>query len=531
MALFENIFGTRPAGRGEAPKEFKPRPFRKPGRLERNDPAAMRAYEEEKKAYEDDMQASIADTEKLLGKEWRKRAFERSRAEEPKRAQEALAERAAVNRNIRPADAELPPMPEEDVKGGEMVDLPGGGKASADTIRMLYKKKGERQAEKEAKETAFGRNIEARYAAAYEANKKRYEEELASRGFTTPKTREEESKFNAERMADFRFQLSEKENARRAESYVAQQYNDLKRAAMDARAKKRYEAAIELDQKANAINEAVGGNITNVTARRKFFEDMANQAIKDELQKRAEDRIAIRTKQTSANPEAVDFRPKSTGAPIGVGTESLSYDQRPQVGGATDQPFGLVPPTTTDQGVSFEAISPANVRGAEVQPETPRTTATPATPTQQPFNPPTSATQTEEDILPGISQMPVVPRDPNETPAQHNARVLEEYENSVIIPSLSQEVQSAFLSAKELNEQEKVLFSQRFTSPENRRRYNEIAKKAKEQHDILKSEIDALRKKSRNLAEYPFDSPQRKLNDQKIATLRKQLGFFAKRLY
>jgi hypothetical protein len=337
MALFENIFGTRPAGRGEAPKEFKPAPFRKPGRLERNDPAAMRAYEEEKKAYEEDVQASIADTEKVLGKEWRKRAFERSRAEEPKRAQEALAERAAVNRNIRPADAELPPMPEEDVKGGEMVDLPGGGKASADTIRMLYKKKGERQAEKEAKETAFGRNIEARYAAAYEANRKRYEEELASRGFTPPKTREEESKFNAERMADFRREIKKREDSQKVGESFAREYRDLKRAANEARSSRKYKDAIALDKEAEALNEKYGQSLGNSTQRQRYFNQRATDEIRANREAATAARRKIRETQTGANEAA---------------TESDATTPQP-----TAQPPAAVPrpPTApTDSGVPPE---------------------------------------------------------------------------------------------------------------------------------------------------------------------------------
>lgn len=538
MALFENIFGTQPDRGRYKPKDFKPRPFRKPGRLERNDPAAMRAYEEEKRAYEEDVKASIADTEKTLGADWRKRAFEKSRAEESKRAQEALSERAAVNRNLSRTGAVLPPksalMKEAEDgegmverEGKEMVDLPEGGKASVDTIKRLYDIKAKQQAEKTAKEEAFGRNIEKRYAAAYEANKKRYEEELASRGFTPPKTREEENAYNAIRMEEFRLNRLARESADREEKVAVDKYRDYKRAAREARKNKDYQSAADFDVKAENVNRTVGGDITNVTARRRFLQDKENEKLKNELQGRYEKRRIALQIQTSANPEARDFRPKSTAAPIGVGTDSLSYEQRPQVRDATEQPFGLVPPTSEDRGVDFGSISPANVRGAEVVEESPA----PVAPKDQPFRPPTSANQTEEDILPGISQMPPVPRDPNETPQEHNARVLEEYERSVILPSFGEDVQGAFLSAKQLNEQEKELFSIRFTSPENRAKYKEVAEKAKEQHDILKSEIDKLRKNSRNIKDFPFDSPQRKLNDQKIATLRKQLGFFAKRLY
>ena len=486
MALFENMFGTRPAGRGESPKEFKPKPFRKPGRLERNDPAAMRAYEEEKKAYEEDMQASIADTERLFGKEWRKRASEKSKAEKPQKAQEALAERAAINRSLRPPDGAV-----------TKTQTPQTG------VSNLAKR--------------------------FEASRKRYEEELSARGFTPPQTREEESRFNAERMADFRYQLAEKENARRAETYITKEYSDLKRAANEARANKQYGAAVAFERQANDINEAVGGNITNSEARRRFFDNQANQAIREELQRRAEERRVVTQKQTSANPEAGDFRPKATGAPIGVGTEVLTYAQKPKVGGAMEQSFGMVPPSSQDQGVDFKAISAANVGDEAIATEEVTAPSRQAAPSE--FKPPTSKSLKEEDILPGISQMPPVVRESSETPKQYNDRVLQEYENNVILPSFSEEVQGAFLNAKELNAQEKDLFAKRFASPENKRKHKEIEKQAKEQHKILKSEIDALRKNSRNLAEFPLGSQQRKLNDQKIATLRKQLGFFARRLY
>jgi hypothetical protein len=507
MALFENIFGTRPLRRGEfRPESFRPAPFRKPGRLEGDDPEAREAYEEEKRAYEEDMRASMADTEGLLGKEWRKRAFEKSKAEEPRRAQQALAETAAANRGLR--ETELPPMPEEDAEGDEMVDLPGGGKASADTIRMLYKKKGERQAEKEAKETAFGRNIEARYAAAYEANKKRYEEELASRGFTPPKTREEENVYNRLRMEDFRLARQAREKQDTEEKLAVQAYRDYKAAAREARRRKDFEAAAGFDAKAEEENISAGGTLENASARRKHFQDIGMLKLRDELEARAADRREAMKKQTGANEVAI-----STAEPPIEPPSSPPQTEPP-----------ITPPEKPTEIPPFEDVIDLP------EPNIPKPKSAPT----QPFRPPTSKDRTPEDTLPGISSMPPIPMPPNATPAErkaHNAKVLDQYEKNIILPSLSEEVQSAFLNAKELNEQEKELFSRRFISPDIMKRYKEVSKQAKEQHGILKSEIDALRKNSRNLAGYPLGSPQRKLNAQKIATLRKQLGFFAKRLY
>lgn len=100
MAIFENMFGTQPDRREYKPKVFRPKPFRKPDRIERNDPAAMRAYEEEKKAYEEDMQASIADTKKRYGKDWRKKpqqvlAMQEKKISEQRATRKAEVEKAA----------------------------------------------------------------------------------------------------------------------------------------------------------------------------------------------------------------------------------------------------------------------------------------------------------------------------------------------------------------------------------------------------------------------------------------------------
>jgi hypothetical protein len=144
---------------------------------------------------------------------------------------------------------------------------------------------------------------------------------------------------------------------------------------------------------------------------------------------------------------------------------------------------------------------------------------------------PSSKDQNIEDVLPGISNMPVVTRNPNETPAQHNARVNEEYSNNVIIPSLDETTQNSLKSAIELNKQKDELFKKRFVSKENARQYKDVSDKLEKDQDVLKKTIDKLRSEKRNMSKYPMNSKERQFLDLQIATLQNQLGFFAKRLY
>ena len=467
--------------------------------------------------------------EEKRGKDWIGQMEARVKESEPQRAREALATVAARNRAMR--QEPLPSALQEDRTLTE-INLPGGGrvKYGGDTpeqmrggrktlaqMRGFEAKEQERVAKEQARVAAAKEKIYAdRYTAATQRYgremdpKKRYEAELAERGLVAPKTREEENEFNRERMRDFRAALEKKEEARAAEKYLVQEYYDNRAAAKQAREKKDYESAILFDRAARNINEQVGGDITNVTSRRKFFDSLANENIKSELSKLAEERRGKLNKKTSANPEAVvdfgsvppwmtDFSPKP---------ESYSeFVNRTRV------------PRIPEKGAKPQAPRQTTPAPAEEVPADGR----PFFPPPEPFTqiPLTSTERTPDDFAPGISEMPPVERQPEETPAQYNQRVIEQ----LVLPSFNEEVRNAYTSAKELNEQEKQLFKERFLKPDE---YKEVAAKVKEQHDIIKREIDELKRDSRK---YPERSRERAFKEQQIAVLQQQLGFWAKRFY
>ena len=215
---------------------------------------------------------------------------------------------------------------------------------------------------------------------------------------------------------------------------------------------------------------------------------------------------------------------------MAVGSDMPSYQlpyQKPA--GPTEQPFGMTTPAMVDSGVDFSRISPYNAAETRIT-ETTSETARPTTRSIMPATK-TSKQQTIEDVLPGASNMPAVQRNPKETAAQHNARVMQEYEKNVVIPSFDKQTQDALISATELNKQKDELFSQRFTSPERSKQYKDVSEKASNQQDVLKKSIDKLRSEKRNMAKYPMNSKERQFIDLQIATLQNQLGFIAKRLY
>jgi hypothetical protein len=73
----------------------------------------------------EDMELSKMHTARTLGADWRERAAETLRREEPARAQQALDERAAINRRMQ--GSPLPSPLQKDVSK-TVVNLPGGGK-------------------------------------------------------------------------------------------------------------------------------------------------------------------------------------------------------------------------------------------------------------------------------------------------------------------------------------------------------------------------------------------------------------------
>jgi hypothetical protein len=503
--------------------------------------AELRELEkEEKRRAKEEMRLSKQDTERLLGKNWRERAAAKRATPEYRasKAQKALEERAAVNRSLLSPSA-YAPLPEE---GKTEVDLPGGGKATfgAETLRNIRASREVPEQQRAEGRRKVVENINRMNAEAYKRNKQRYEQGLAERGLRSPtegatpqERRGIEERNSAAMMSDFRQALDDKRKAKVAENLLVQEYRDYKRAASEARKNKDYESAIIAEQKASNINEQVGGDIANISSRNRYFSNLANEKTKTELARRAEERRAINQKRTTANPEAaspkrVDLTPKSTGAPIGVGTESLTYDQEPVVGGATQQPFGMVPPTAEDRGVSFGEISPANV--SETIAEPPSSSAPqPASATPTAPKAKTSKEVTQEDIQPGISEVRMPPRAEGESVADYNNRSNEEYERQVIIPSFDEGTQSALLSAREINNELNSLFGVRFQSKENVNRYINLLSDVRVKRNVLKDKIKELRSQRRKVA---FSGGnQAKFIDQQIATLDNELGTIEKFLF
>ena len=383
----------------------------------------------------------------------------------------------------------------------------------------------ERQRVEAAKNKAFDTRYEratAQYGREMDP-KKLYEQNLAERGLRSPAS-----------------------GANTAERRRIQEEND--RALMDDfRESQRAKKAAQLEEASfledakrkgmpkTTLDKIIGGDSSNVSVRRKYFEGKENQKARDELKARAEERRARNAKQTTANPEAasydkVEFTPKSTAAPIGVGTESLEYGQRPSRAGSTQQPFGMVPPQTVDRGVDFGALSEANVSGATVAPTTPpsptpeSTTATPTAPKAK-----TSKEVTQEDIQPGISEVRMPPKAEGESVSDYNKRANEEYERQVILPSLDEGTQGALLTAREINQELSGLFSIRYQSKENMDRYKQLQSEVKENRNVLKDKIKELRSERRKVA---FSGGnQAELIDQQIATLNNELGTIEKFLF
>ena len=468
------------------------------------------------------MKLSKMHTARTLGADWREKAAERMKAEEPARAQQALEERAAINRSLTPREYKLP------TKAEEWQTLPGGGriKIGAETLKRAQGFEKERAGQEQARQEKFQKGLASVQQEAKAALRKRYEDELASRGFAPPKTRQEAEAIDRAKTDEFRA-VSEARNLAKEKLNTSQKdykfYNSLAAQAMASGNTKQAEDLMRAAQ-------ATGGSIKNYSARRKFLEDQEMSKARALIDEKTKARIAKTQAQNTSNPEASSFTPKSTGAPLAVGSDMPSYQlpyQKPA--GPTEQPFGMTTPAMVDSGVDFSRISPYNAAETRIT-ETTSETVRPSTRSIMPATK-TSKQQTIEDVLPGASNMPVVQRNTRETPAQHNARVMQEYEKNVVIPSFDKQTQDALFSATELNKQKDELFSQRFISPERSKQYKDVSEKASRQQDVLKKSIDKLRAEKRNMAKYPMNSKERQFIDLQIATLQNQLGFIAKRLY
>lgn len=482
----------------------------------------------------------------------------RTAEEESQAAREALAGRAEANRR---AAAKLPSPLEK----GPEFKLPGSGrvKFGEKTLNRMREVEANLQKEKAAQQATVAAAQEGMYRKWYDAAQKRYDEELASRGLVAPKTREEEAAFNAERMVDFRLFRSEREKAQRAEQYTIQEYRDFKRAARNARAEGNRAAAVEFDKKARALNEQVGGNITNATARRKFFEEETNAAITRELERRATERRASRAKQNSANPEAtVDF------ASAGFTEQTPFMTSRNWTGMLSEgkEPFKrdtgalTAPQAGAPRQVPREAA--ASTKEETTPSEPPRQLPFPSTAT-------TTRAETIKEALPGIESVPVVPAlssyrearaqaaalkpevdrlfrvrfQPgnkeeyervkaeydklidfsNQEAKKVNSQVFDAYYRDVIIPSLDEATQSTLSEANSLNERLSGLRINRGSSAADREEAKKIREQLKPLQDELKKQIDALKSEKRKIGVFSGKKKELNLIDKKIAVLEKQI--------
>lgn len=472
----------------------------------------------------ENMELSKMHTARTIGADWRERAAERSKAGESARAQQALDERAAANRKTQYES----PLQETVTK--TQINLPGGGKVKygIDTLASMRDFETKQAEEKAALQAKREGALSAMRQKAGTALRQRYEDELASRGFAPPKTRQEQEAIDRARREEFDLARQSRQDADLAEKTALRDYSNFKQAARQARRDKDFGNVAYYENKAAEINEFVGGDIRNATARKSFFQDQAGKDLMREVNARSEARREKTRKQTVSNPEASSFTPTSSNAPLAVGSDMPSYQlpyQKPS--GPTEQPFGMTTPSMTDYGVDFSSISPYNTAGTRTtgatapasQPATPKSTAT--------F--PTSTQQTIEDVLPGASNMPVVQRNPNETPAQHNERVLQEYTNNVIIPSFDKKTQDAVRSAIELNKQKSDLSGQRYVTG-GIEKYGKVSESLKKDQQVIIKSMKELKSKLRDLKNYPMNSKERTFLENQIGTLNNQLGFFDKLL-
>ncbi len=302
------------------------------------------------------MKLSKMHTARTLGADWRERGAERMKAEEPARAQQALAERTAINRSLAPRDYKLP------TKADEFQDIPGVGKVKigAETLKRMQ---GFEKQRSEAKAAEDIRKQNAIYDAGVRANtalQKRYEDELASRGFAPPKTRQEQEAIDRAKMDEFRT-VSEARNLAKEKLNTSQKdykfYNSLAAQAMASGNTKQAEDLMRAAQ-------ATGGSIKNYSARRKFLEDQEMSKARALIDEKTKARIAKTQAQNISNPEASSFTPTSSEAPLAVGSDMPSYQlpyQRPA--GPIEQGFGMTTPAMSDYGVDFSSISPYNIGG------------------------------------------------------------------------------------------------------------------------------------------------------------------------
>ena len=452
---------------------------------------------------------------RTFGNDWIKRLKDK----DPDKERKALS--AFVDRNREPQYES--PLQETVTK--TKIKTPTGGTVQygIDTLARMRDTESQNKEKEVARREKFNTSLASMEQNVANTLKKRYEDELASRGFAPPKNRQEQEAIDKARMEDFRIRSRADEVAKRQEKTALLDYANYKASAREARLNKDFGAAALFENQASNVNNAAGGDISNVTARRSYFKDQANKELLKEVNARIEDRKQKTQKQTTSNPEASSFIQQSTSAPMGVGYDSLSYQQQyKEPLDTTEQPFGLVIPKTIDRGVDFTKISPYN----ETQPNINQETSSAAEGATEVNLPSLFPKPTEENIFPGISKLPKIEINKNETESQYNDRVLQEYNKNVIIPSFDKDTQDALTSAIELNKREKELFRQRLASPEKLKEHTEVSKKLNKNREVIVKTMKELKSKLNNYNKYPINSKERALLENQIGLLNNQLGFF-----
>lgn len=242
------------------------------------------------------MKLSKMHTARTLGADWRERGAERMKAEEPARAQQALAERAAANRKTQYES----PLQETVTKAE--IDLPGGGKVKygIDTLARMRDFETKQAEEKAALQAKREGALSAMHQKAGTALRQRYEDELASRGFAPPKTRQEAEAIDRARMDEFRTISDAKEIAREKSNTALKDYKYFDALAKQAAVSGRTKEAEDLAEMARET----GGLIKSSSARRKFIEDQEMNKAKALISEKTKARIAKTQAQNTSNPEA-----------------------------------------------------------------------------------------------------------------------------------------------------------------------------------------------------------------------------------
>lgn len=242
------------------------------------------------------MKLSKMHTARTIGANWRERGAERMKAEEPARAQQALAERAAANRKTQYES----PLQETVTK--TEIDLPGGGKVKygIDTLARMRDFETKQAEEKAALQAKREGALSAMRQKAGTALRQRYEEELASRGFAPPKTRQEQEAIDRARMDEFRTISDAKEIAREKSNTALKDYKYFDALAKQAAVSGRTKEAEDLAEMARET----GGLIKSSSARRKFIEDQEMNKARALISEKTKARIAKTQAQNTSNPEA-----------------------------------------------------------------------------------------------------------------------------------------------------------------------------------------------------------------------------------